>query len=257
MEFQGKPEFFKYHKTFESDGRHLTWYLDVSPKSNRVLSLHFDSNEEGAQLALMNEVCRQVKGKSLGFIPAMSDLSFTGFYPIALVTYRHFLQETTGSTIPFCDQKGEEEDDLICRCFGVYKQEILSLLADGSGREYTLDFLGSELRAGIGCGSCHHDLIGLLSTFGFDVRKSLAQQEAKKPKEWETLDSQALAARCHDLLTLISQNEEGIDHLSVFGVKPGHVLIQYKGSLANAEAEKIIRTEIDRELGLGLEFSLR
>lgn len=257
MSYQGKPDFYKYHQRFEQGSDFIEWFLDVSPKTNKVAELYFESNLQEKYLEQAELICEFVRVKPLGDIPSVADLNTNGLWPVSLMTYRLFIEEIIGQTIPYHVQKSEEAGDLICRCFGVYKQEVLQFLINESEHEPDLSSLGSGLRAGIGCGNCHQDLMSLLATFGHHPKKEVKAMEQRLPEVWERLDSQNLASACHDLLQVIKLKNQGINKLGVFGVKPGHILIKYDGSLKESDIEDFIRSAFEREFGQGLEFSLR
>ena len=48
------------------------------------------------------------------------------------------------------------QNDLICRCFGVTRSDILKSVIEKS--KTSLNDIGADTKAGLGCGQCHHDI---------------------------------------------------------------------------------------------------
>jgi bacterioferritin-associated ferredoxin len=251
MKFKGRPEFSKYSDRFYYGERYIAWYLDVAPKTHQILSLHFESDLDDDQQLVMDDLCHWAPGRKVGDMPTKFS---TLMWPMGLISYRLFLRSISGGDIAFHKQKNESEDDLVCRCFGVYGQEVIEHLVKESESEHTLSSLGTQIKAGLGCGSCHKDLRGLLKTFGHG--------EKERPKEivtsaWEKMESQELASACHAIAQAMLAKDKSINKLIVFGVKPGNILFQYLGEKESDDILAELRSVIRDELGPGLEVTLR
>jgi len=236
VDFLGTPDFYRFKKSYQLSGieSELTWYIDFSEKKGKVLSLHFETRHESSKL-LANSLCQWAKGKSLGLFPQSNEVESQSLFSPVLLSFRLFNLELLGRSRPFHVQKGQMAEELTCRCFGVYRQEIISLLSEG-GTEHSKMTIGAALRAGIGCGSCHFDLDQLLDLLGHN-------DKAIVEKSWRDMNEQTLSETCRDLLKPWGEAR-------LIGLKPGGVLIK-----ANAEIRDAIKEAIEKELGHGLAIS--
>jgi hypothetical protein len=257
LENYGKPDFFRYSNTYKFNETEISWYLDTSPKNHKITELGFETsknwiNEEEQKVA--NEICNWAKGKDLNQLPLTSDVSSRSLYPQSLLSYKLFINNINGKVMPFHKQKGENADELICRCFGVYKQEINDFLLSSSHENQTLQTLGQELRSGIGCGSCHSDLNKLLDLFGHGEEGSGATGVVLK--DWRGLDTKQLANLCTaELLNFLE--ESGANHtLTVVGVQPDKVLIKYNGESDKVKVSDDVKLHFKTHLTPGLIISV-
>lgn len=80
--------------------------------------------------------------------------------------------------LPYIQNKSSDlkldPDDLVCRCFGVYGEEIANLVRTEQAR--TLREVSRQLKVTLGCASCRDDVLEVLRS----ERKELSMRVAKK-----------------------------------------------------------------------------
>lgn len=183
-------------------------------------------------------ICDWATGNQLGVVPNSNDVQLSSSFSPVYLSYRLFVLDIMGAILPYHVQKGCDEAELVCRCFGVYKQELIGLLTDAGANQYTAADLGAATRAGVGCGSCHYDLENLLELFGHKEKSTFN-------KSWKAMGDQELGVECNDILKAWSGAK-------VVGLRPGGVLIKAEISVRDE-----IKEAIDKKLGLGLVISFR
>lgn len=243
---KGKPDFWRYKGDYHFLGQPLTFYLDTG-KRDQVIELMYEWEGEESLSTHLSDFCASMIGKEFGDIEPMT----TSGFPFAYYFYRKFICELKDSFHIHAYQKGRDPQDLICRCFGVYGADIHQLVGTGIEVKSVRD-LGDHLKAGIGCGSCHHDLRQVLEP----LIPAPVEEEAPAPEMslWEKLDPQSLAKECHRLLGKWNDEHGGPQSLELKGAKPGSVLLDLKGqgSWTKESAISDIKKAFDAELGPGL-----
>lgn len=255
LENYGKPDYYRYKNTYKLGDSEITWYLDSSKKLE-IIELKFETSDDFDNLIeknVANEICKWAKGKGLNKIPTTSEVSSKSFYPFSLLSYKLFLNNINGKVIAFHQQKGEDARELICRCFGVYKQEVNDFLLNSASEKQTLQTLGQELRAGIGCGSCHKDLSDILNLFGHSDKANI---DEVKLKDWRGLDTKLLANLCSEEIKNFLADKDDKHKLVVVGVKPDNVLIKYSGNWDKDKASREIINHFQTYLTAGLTINV-
>lgn len=243
-----RPDFYRYSCDYELFGEPLKLYLDTG-KRDQVLDLAFEWQGDEKIQNQFDQLGDLMKGRELGDI-AIPDAK--GGFPYAYFFYRRFVCELKDRFHIDAYQKNRDPLKLICRCFGVYEEDIHELI--GRGVEVTsLRDLGDHLKAGIGCGSCHHDLKETLKPL-----ISAPVEEAAPPQMslWEKLDPQSLAKESHRLLKKWSESQGEGQSVELRGSRPGGLLLSLKGSgkwdKDNAGAS--LQEVFSKELGPGLDL---
>jgi bacterioferritin-associated ferredoxin len=207
----------------------------------------FEWNGEDSEAVQLSDLCQKMIGREFGDIQPVS----TDKFPFAFFFYRKFVTEIKGSFHIHAYQKGRDPQDLICRCFGVYGADIHELVGKGIEVNSIRD-LGDHLKAGIGCGTCHHDLKETLAPL--ISAPVLEEEQPLEMSMWEKLDPQRLARECHRILKKWNESEGNGQSLELKGTKPGSVLLGLKGDGAWTKETVIpeIKKLVDAELGPGL-----
>jgi len=245
LSWQGQPDFYKYKSHFDlKSGERLSFYLDLS-KNDTVLSLHFEWNGASLISSQINRFCSQLKGQVFDDYPC--DIG-EGEFVLTPLIYRQFVQEVRGISPAYHNLKGRPEKSLVCRCFGVYEEDIHQLVGTGISIKSLRD-LGDHLQAGIGCGTCHQDLRVILDP--------LIPVDPESPKEeelvpalalWEKLDPQSLAREAFQVIK--AWNEANNAQAELKGTKPGSLLL----GLKDESLRDSLMLSLTRELGRGLDF---
>lgn len=246
-DFNRKPEFYQYTQTFDLSEGPLTFYLDAS-KKGKVNELCFEGKGAITLQKSLNQLCLKVKGLPLGELPIFDEETN---FPFTTFLYRRFLQDIRQTLIPFSFQKGRDPQNLVCRCFGVYKEDIHELI--GSGVEVlTLRDLGDHLSAGVGCGSCHVDLKHILEPL---IPVPVAVETKSQQPLWEKLDPQGLAQEIFQVVQSFNSEDSSFE-LKLKGTRPGGVLLGCKWKQIGEEekVKLLIERKIEENLGPGLEL---
>ncbi|MFW5888071.1 MAG: (2Fe-2S)-binding protein, partial [Bacteriovoracia bacterium] len=72
----------------------------------------------------------------------------------------------TGVPQVFHQMSGKQNKDLVCVCFGIYKEEITNLKNNlqKEGFDISIDDISFHLLAGAGCMKCREEIANLLSS---------------------------------------------------------------------------------------------
>jgi bacterioferritin-associated ferredoxin len=247
MQHRGRPSFWRYKGEYSLLNLPLTFYLDTG-KNDQVMELTFEWDGPDEIAEQFSELASSIVGKEFGDIPIIDT---HGKFPYAFTFYRKFTLEVKDTLHSFASQKKRDFKELICRCFGVYKSDIHELI--GSGVEInSIRDLGDHLQAGIGCGSCHHDLREELTP----LLSAPVEEDIPVPvmSMWEKLDPQGLAKECHNILRLWNKDHGEGQQVSLKGSRPGSVLVSIDGDgkWTKENIGKSLQQEIDKDLGPGL-----
>lgn len=245
LSWQGQPDFYKYKSHFElASGERLSFYLDLS-KKDTVLALHFEWNGKSAISSQINRFCSQMKGKVFDDYPC--DVGEDEFI-LTPIIYRQFIQEIRGISPVYNDLKGRPGKSLVCRCFGVYEEDIHELVGTGATIKSLRD-LGDHLQAGIGCGTCHQDLKEILDPLiPADPQSPKVEVQTPTLALWEKLDPQSLAREAFQVIK--SWNKTNNAQAELKGTKPGSLLL----GLKDESLRDSLMLSLTRELGPGLDF---
>ncbi|MEC7275931.1 MAG: (2Fe-2S)-binding protein [Bdellovibrionota bacterium] len=244
-----KPSIYRYDTSFTFGKGKGHFYLDTG-KKEQVLGLYYEWEGEDWVASQLSSLAQEMTGLPYGTLPSLKGERF----PIALMLYRRFVVEIQESFIPWAKLKGRDPLNLLCRCFGVYKEDIHELV--GSGVElHSLRDLGDHLQAGIGCGTCKEDLKEELAPL---IPHPIESKEPVNDQSlWEKLDPQTLASEFHTLLRQFQGENNQYGVLKLGGTRPGSVLVSVEKSLGpeqRAELKERLKKECDKTLGPGLEI---
>lgn len=144
---QEKPLF---HSAMAShDGYSL--YLDFD-KRDRLKGLFYEG--EGKLLNSFESLAKASEGKNFQELQSLQiELSEPkSFFNIPLYLLKRALDSYRGKAPALFKLKNEPEEELICRCFGIYKEELLDSLEENP--EFGKKELTNATKAGAGCTSC-------------------------------------------------------------------------------------------------------
>ncbi|MCF8059504.1 MAG: (2Fe-2S)-binding protein [Bacteriovoracaceae bacterium] len=247
MKNRGRPSFWRYFGEFTLLDLPLKFYLDTG-KNDQVIELTFEWDGPDEIAEQFSELASLIKGNELGDIPVFDT---GGLFPYAYTFYRKFVLEIKDELHTFASLKGRNPEELICRCFGVYRADIHQLIGSGAEIQSIRD-LGDHLQAGIGCGSCHHDLKEELTPL---LSAPVLEEEAVPVMGlWEKLDPQGLARECHSILREWNSDHGAGQEVSLKGSRPGSVLVSIKGEgkWTKENIGKSLQEYLDKGLGEGL-----
>jgi bacterioferritin-associated ferredoxin len=245
----GLPDSFRFKGEFLFKGEPLNLYLDTSSQ-DRVLGLYYSWSGDDETASAFSNYARLLEGLNFGELP---DQEHEGLHAPTLF-YRLLLDQVKRGSPLYPYAKGRDPLKLVCRCFGVYEEDIHELFGYGTEVE-TIKDLGDHLQAGVGCGSCHYDLKQILEPL---VSAPVVVPDEEKPvlPLWQKLDPDSLAKLAFQELKNLNK-EEGFN-VSLLGTKPGGILVKFAESVDNTEEnQKLIEQKIEAALGRGLDISLQ
>jgi bacterioferritin-associated ferredoxin len=144
---QEKPLF---HSAISShDGFNL--YLDFD-KKDRLKGLFYQG--EGALLESFESLAKAAEGKNFEELQSLKlDLTPSNrFFNLPLYLLKRALDSYRGKAPALYELKNEPESELLCRCFGIYKEELLETL--DKNPEFGRKELTNSTKAGAGCTTC-------------------------------------------------------------------------------------------------------
>lgn len=250
MKNHRRPDFFRYSGEYNLLGHSLKLYLDTG-KKDQVLDFAFEYGGESSIAQQFEDLAELMKGREFGDVAIPQT---AGAFPYAYFFYRRLVCELKDRFHILAFQKNRDPLKLVCRCFGVYEEDIHELI--GSGVEVnSLRDLGDHLRAGIGCGSCHPDLKEVLNPL-----LSAPVQESPMPQMalWEKLDPQGLAQEVHRILKKWTESEGEGQSLALKGTRPGGLLVSLdgQGKWTKENVKESVVATLAGELGAGLEVTV-
>lgn len=166
---QEKPLF---HSAMAShDGFSL--YLDFD-KRDRLKGLFYEG--EGALLESFESLAKAAVGKNfeelqklkLDLIPSKL------FFNLPLYLLKRSLDTYRGKPPALFELKNEPESELLCRCFGIYKNELLEKLDENP--EFGKKELTNATKAGAGCTSCLVNFQEVFADFKSRQARKLLEQ---------------------------------------------------------------------------------
>lgn len=154
-----KPLFHSTKSTLEG----ITLFLDFN-KKDILQGLYYVSENETSWMESLEVYAKELEGKSFEELQS----NYQGFTPkeLSFFDLPHFLlkealEEYRGKAPALHHIKKESEEELICRCFGIYREEILDFLKENP------DLKNSDItnatKAGAGCASCLDDFQELIA----------------------------------------------------------------------------------------------
>lgn len=144
---QEKPLFHSAMATH--DGYSL--YLDFD-KKDKLKGLYYEG--DGTLLSFFESLAKASEGKNFQELSNL-DLELEqpkAFFNLPLYLLKRALDSYRGKAPALYKLKSEPEEELLCRCFGIYKEELLETL--DKNPEFGKKELTNATMAGAGCTSC-------------------------------------------------------------------------------------------------------
>lgn len=171
----GLPNFFNF-RSEEVDGVKL--FLDIDLKNNKLNSFYYKCSIDNEWVIYLSLLSEMAKSKDLSEIMQMSwesfyyylsdsfyfddelAINFIDEYDDGLLPLENIplliLFKTLNKYLGWHKAIEEKKGKLVCRCFGVYENEVLSLIEETPNVK-TID-ITNYLNAGGGCTNCISDL---------------------------------------------------------------------------------------------------
>jgi NifU-like protein len=151
-----------------------TLFLDVDSKE-RIQSLQYLYDGNPHFIAYFSALSELAKGLTLEQAKTLSHETFKNYFQhdvefqsldeenqipwlnLALLMLKKVIEDYEGTFhVPFSEMKKEKSHELICRCFGIYKNELVSLIREN--QDFEIRDLMLKTKAGAGCRSCQVDI---------------------------------------------------------------------------------------------------
>ena len=229
-----KPYHFQVPLAYQAkqslDG--FTLYLDVN-NHNIIEGLFFTGPTDSPWIPVFSELCRLSEGQRLfpGFPKDIQLTSPAKRWNLPLWLLRMVSREFFQTNQPHHEMAGHRDDELICRCFGVYLPQIL---AWSSLKEVT-----DETRAGGGCAQCHQHIQHL-------IRKAAPPPPAISPQEFDKIKT---------LTAVFIKNNFPSCSLELLNVQGDRMMITFSGEQSLREkvlplVEKLIEQNFQQKIFL-------
>jgi NifU-like protein len=171
---RGKPIFFQSSVSFKLKDIEITLFLDIDSKE-KIQSLQYLYEGNPFFLAYFSALSELAKGLTLEQAKILTHENFNEFFRsddefqsldhenqtpwlnLSLMMLKKVIEDYEGTFhVPYFEMKSEKSHDLICRCFGIYKNELVKLIQDNDNFE--INDLMVKTKAGAGCRSCQVDI---------------------------------------------------------------------------------------------------
>jgi len=112
--------------------------------------------------------------------------------PLPLILLKEAIFSYVGKVPTWAEAHNENPNELICRCFGVFKGQIIDAIKDEAA---SVADVSARTKAGAGCGSCHEDIEEFIAEYGvaFELLDQKGYQELS-PEQKETYLTKLLSA---------------------------------------------------------------
>lgn len=143
-------------------------YLDINTQS-RLEGLYFICPKESTWFPYFNSLALELERVMLRDIPKVVELwksvnshsLKTSLFNLPVSLLDNALATYNGSTLGHCDVSLNLSSNLVCRCFGVYSNQIEDFVRDNEKAD--LVAIASEFKASVGCGSCSSSVIEIIN----------------------------------------------------------------------------------------------
>ena len=139
----------------------LSLYLDFN-KKDILQGLYYLSTEVGPWLEQLSVMAKELEGKSFEELHSSRGVSAVdSFFDLPHFLLNEALCLYRGKVPSLYKLKGQPESELICRCFGIYQEELFEVLDEHP--EYDKRELTNVTKAGAGCTTCLSDFPEVLA----------------------------------------------------------------------------------------------
>ncbi len=148
-------------------------YLDFD-KRDRLKGLFYEG--QGALLESFEALAKASEGTNFQELQSLKfDLGTSpGFFNLPLYLLKKSLETYRGKVPALYELKNEPESELLCRCFGIYKEELLETL--DKNPEFGNKELTNATKAGAGCTSCLVNFQEVFAEFKSRQARALLEQ---------------------------------------------------------------------------------
>jgi NifU-like protein len=168
LSFNQKPFLVSSSSSLQVDETKFQVYLDIN-NTSRLEGYYFSCPKESDWFIYFESLAKDLERVHLKDIPKVVELwksvnknslsKYLFILPLALLD--NALSSYNGTSLGHSEVSSNLSSNLICRCFGVYSNQIEDLVT--VSEDPSLVTIASELKATIGCGSCSNSVIEVLN----------------------------------------------------------------------------------------------
>lgn len=141
----------------------VTLFLDFN-KKDILQGLYYTLQEDSPWKESLSKLAVGLEGKAFSELHASAGSNLSEgehFFDLPLFLLKEALDSYRGKAPALHELKNEDANDLICRCFGIYKNELLSVLDENP--DFKDKDLTNATKAGAGCTTCLSDFQELIA----------------------------------------------------------------------------------------------
>lgn len=154
----------------QSNLANFSVYLDINNKS-RLEGLYFKCPEESIWFSFFSSLAIELERVPLRDLEKVVELwkqvnhsQLKGYFLVPpLELLERALDQYYGNEVGHSEVSAQSSEELLCRCFGVYKSQVKELVENNENVD--LKFVSNELRASVGCTSCSDSVISAIDFF--------------------------------------------------------------------------------------------
>lgn len=239
MTYNRKPINFNFSKKHSG----IEMFFDIT-KNELVNDIGYLCENESYDKKLLEKFCADAIGKNFNDIRVTKDHKNDNFIAITEIILACVRSEWNGIPVPWNQQKGKDLEKLVCRCFGVYLDEIVNYFEENPLNSL-LD-LTNSLKAGGGCTSCLFDI----EKTQIEFRKKINLVTNEKRNRYKGLTPAEAIMKVQNILRAHLSDCPEIKEL-----RKRHIILDGERDEFAPKLIKEIDCELKKELGLKVIFS--
>jgi len=238
-----KPAFHATKASLNWNNQPIDFYLDINAKE-KIVGAYYVVSKVNDWLPHLSALCRWLENKNINFINFEefledTEYAYNEFIYVPHALFAQALVNFRGATFPHQLLK-QSADSLVCRCFGVYEQQIVSLVQVNANVD--LKGVTDEILAGGGCTSCSNDIVGIISStkdfYGLETTQSNPKIKGIYPAQMILL-----------LDSLLKEYGEGIEIISLEGYQ---LSLKSQNSIDENDLQQFLKEKLS--VGFKLNF---
>jgi NifU-like protein len=166
-DFNKKPFLVSSESQIQIDSKNYHVYLDINNRS-RIEGLYFICDKSDIWFNVFSSLSKVIEGVQLAGVEQAilswkedtKSLIKNKVFLLPELLFHLALDEYHGKSFDHETLSGIKSEQLICRCFGVYEKHIEDYVIEHSTAT-VLDIV-DDLKASVGCGSCHSKVVETL-----------------------------------------------------------------------------------------------
>jgi bacterioferritin-associated ferredoxin len=238
VSFNRKPINFNLSKKHSG----VELFLDVA-NDDIVRDIGFLLDNKDYCVSSLEYFCHNSIGKNINHLKIRSDSANKKFINILVLILATIKSEWTGVPVPWNLQKGQNLESLVCRCFGVYFDEITAFLENNPLS--SLMEVTNNLKAGGGCTSCLFDI----EKVQLEYRKNINLVTNEKRNRYGDKSPAEAIMVVHNIL-----KNYLVDPPEIIELRRRHVILEGERGEFSENLVREIESELKDQLSLSIVF---